>query len=109
MSGSTPKLAGKARRILLASIGEARLATKLCPCALDQDTRSKDRVRGQIRSFRAVAQLGRAPGSGQSPDDFLKLSQLTLTCSTLGKSAVSRSLTRSQKFPKFSTSGQKSG
>jgi hypothetical protein len=33
---------GKARRILLASIGEARLASKLCSCDLDQNTRSKD-------------------------------------------------------------------
>src|SRR5438552_3527053 len=41
---------------------------------------------------RAVAQLGRAPGSGQSPDDFLKLSQRALTCSTLGKSPNSRDL-----------------
>ncbi len=35
---------GKARRILLASIGEARLASNLCPCDLDQDTRSRTRV-----------------------------------------------------------------
>src|SRR3954453_20708777 len=29
---------------LLASIGRARMEIKLCPCDLDQDTRSKDRV-----------------------------------------------------------------
>ena len=57
-------------RILLASIGEARLATKLCPCDLDQNTRSKDRVRRDNRSFRAVAQLGSAPGSGPGGRGF---------------------------------------
>src|SRR5678815_2336908 len=52
------------------AIGGARLAIELCPCDLDQNTRSKDRVRGQIRSFRAVAQLGRAPGSGPGGRGF---------------------------------------
>ncbi len=70
MSCSTVQLAGKAVRILLTSIGGARLAIELCPCDLDQNTRSKDRVRGQIRSFRAVAQLGRAPGSGPGGRGF---------------------------------------
>ena len=43
---------------------------KLCPCGLDQNTRSKDRFRGIIRPFRAVAQLGRAPGSGPGGRGF---------------------------------------
>src|SRR4030095_10066654 len=34
------------------------------PCYLMQNTRSKDRVRGTNSVKRAVAQLGRAPGSG---------------------------------------------
>ena len=50
MSCSTVQLAGKALRILLASIGGARLAIELCPCDLDQNTRSKDRD-GEANSF----------------------------------------------------------
>src|SRR5262249_30804445 len=42
MRCSLVKQAGKARRILLASFGEARPASRLCPCDLDQNTRSKD-------------------------------------------------------------------
>ena len=38
---------------------------------------------------------------GKSPDDFLTLSQLALTCSTLGKSASRRDLTLPQNMPKF--------
>ena len=51
--------------------------------------------------FRAVAQLGRAPGSGQLPGDFLKLSQLALTCSTLGKPPNSRDLNSRPNTLKF--------
>jgi hypothetical protein len=50
----------------MASIDEARLASKLCACDLDQNTRSRTSSAGQIRSFRAVAQLGRALGSGRT-------------------------------------------
>src|SRR5690348_6184237 len=63
-------LAEKLRRILLASFPEARRVEKLCPCGLDQNTRSKDRVRGMNSIFRAVAQLGRAPGSGPGGRGF---------------------------------------
>ena len=41
MSYSTVEWAGKARRFLPASIGERTLPSKLCPCHLDQNTRSK--------------------------------------------------------------------
>jgi hypothetical protein len=50
--------------------------------------------------FRAVAQLGRAPGSGQYSDCFLNLSQLAPTCSTLGKSRKTHHLTCAQITPK---------
>ena len=50
---------------------------------------------------RAVVQLGRTLEWGAYPDDFLTLSQLTLTCSTLGKSARRRDLTLSQNMLKF--------
>ena len=40
------------------------------PCYLMQNTRSKGRGGGQIRSCRAVAQLGRAPGSGPGGRGF---------------------------------------
>ncbi len=51
--------------------------------------------------IRAVAQLGRAPGSGQLPGGFLKLSPLALTCSTLGKSAKLHYPSCAQITPKF--------
>src|SRR4029077_16652849 len=54
----------------MASIDEAMLASKLCPCDLDQNTRSRTSSAGHIRSFRAVAQLGRAPGSGPGGRGF---------------------------------------
>ncbi len=40
------------------------------PCYLMQNTRSKDRVRGTNSVKRAVAQLGRAPGSGPGGRGF---------------------------------------
>jgi len=49
----------------------------------------------------AVAQLGRAPGSGQWADDFSQLFRLALTCSTLGKSLNPRDLTFAQIMPKI--------
>ena len=56
---------------LLIRKGRAPIAAKkLSPCDLDENTRSKDRVRGTISSFRAVAQLGRAPGSGPGGRGF---------------------------------------
>src|SRR4029453_19062240 len=40
------------------------------PCYLTQNTRSKDRVRATNSVKRAVAQLGRAPGSGPGGRGF---------------------------------------
>src|SRR5437016_3718794 len=51
--------------------------------------------------IRAVAQLGRAPGSGQYSDCFLKLSRLDLTCSTLDKSPKLLYLICAHNMPKF--------
>ena len=45
------KVSRKRGRILLAAIGEARLTSKLCPCDLHENTRSKGRVRGQFGHF----------------------------------------------------------
>jgi len=45
------EVSGKSRRVLLTPIGEARLTSKLCPCDLDENTRSKDRVRDKFGHF----------------------------------------------------------
>src|SRR5262245_19918028 len=50
---------------------------------------------------REVLQLGRTLEWGKSTADFLTLSRLDLTCSTLGKSPKARCLTGAQIMPKF--------
>ena len=45
------EVSGKSRPVLLTPIGEARLTSKLCPCDLDENTRSKDRVRDKFGHF----------------------------------------------------------
>ena len=52
-------------------------------------------------SNRAVVQLGRTLEWGAYPDDFLKLSRLDLTRSTLGKAANRHDLTCTQIMPKI--------
>ena len=50
---------------------------------------------------RAAVQLGRTLEWGAYPDDFLKLSRLDLTRSTLGKTSNWRYLTFAEIMPKF--------
>src|SRR6266403_3609052 len=88
-------LSERAQRNFEPRDGNGPAATR-SPCYLMQNTRSKDRVRGTNSVKRAVAQLGRTPGSGRLSSDFLKSFRLTLTCLTLGKSGKPLDLTHAQ-------------
>src|SRR5712672_1811569 len=72
MSADFPNEAARCQRFLSEGAqsnfeprGQNGPAATRSPCYLMQNTRSKDRVRGTNSVKRAVAQLGRAPGSGR--------------------------------------------
>jgi hypothetical protein len=50
-----------------------------------QNPRNKSRVRLHIRQLRAVAQLGRAPGSGRAAEKYPYFLSRALTCFFIGK------------------------
>ena len=57
----------------------------LCPCDLIK-IREVTGARGlAMIYFRAVAQLGRAPGSGQAPNEYAHLLPRVLICFFIGK------------------------
>ncbi len=71
MSADFPNEAARCQRFLSEGAqsnfeprGQNGPAATRSPCYLMENTRSKDRVRGTNSVKRAVAQLGRAPGSG---------------------------------------------
>jgi hypothetical protein len=108
MSADFPNEAARCQRFLseraqsnFEARGENGPAATRPPCYLMQNTRSKDRVRGTNSVKRTLAQLGRAPGSGQWADDFSQLFRLALTCSTLGKSLNPRDLNSRPNALKF--------
>jgi predicted GIY-YIG superfamily endonuclease len=77
MSADFPNEAARCQRFLSARAqsnfepcGQNGPAPTRPPCYLMQNTRSKDRVRGTNSVKRAVAQLGRAPGSGPGGRGF---------------------------------------
>src|SRR5947208_15435347 len=93
MSADFPNEAARCQRFLSARAqsnfeprGQNGPAATRSPCYLMENTRSKDRVLGTNSVKQAVAQLGTAPCSGQSPDRLLKLFRLALTFSAVAKS-----------------------
>src|SRR5512132_2611720 len=92
MSVDFPNEAARCQRFLSARAqskfeprGQHGPAATRPPCYLMQKTRSKDRVRGTNSVKRAVAQLGRAPGSGQCANECAHFFLHALTCSAIGK------------------------
>src|SRR6266576_4776292 len=77
MSADFPNEAARCQRFLSEGAqsnfeprGQTGPAAARPPCYLMQNTRSKDRIRGTNSVKRAVAQLGRAPGSGPGGRGF---------------------------------------
>src|SRR2546421_9533687 len=77
MSADFPNEAARCQRFLSEGAqsnfeprGQNGPAATRSPCYLMENTRSKDRVRGTNSVKRAVAQLGRAPGSGPGGRGF---------------------------------------